>query len=182
MDIEPAAVTEFWTAAGEHRWYAKDDAFDAEVRSCFLEAHEAAARGELWAWEADAEGALALILLLDQVPRNVYRGSAHTFATDGAALLVAERAIARGFDGARADKLRQFFYLPLMHAENLEAQQRCVALFEALRPAFAESLKYAKEHCDIIARFGRFPHRNHVLGRHTTPQEQAYLDSGGFAG
>jgi uncharacterized protein (DUF924 family) len=180
--VDPAPIIAFWSAAGPRRWFAKDEAFDAEIRARFLQAHEAAARGELWAWESGAEGALALILLLDQFPRNLYRDSAHAFATDGAALCVAERAIARGFDALRTDKLPQFFYLPLMHAEDLSVQIRGVALFEALGESFGESLKFAIEHRDIIARFGRFPHRNHTLGRMTTPEERTFLDGGGFAG
>lgn len=182
MDERPAPIIAFWSAAGPNHWFAKDEAFDADIRTRFLRAHEAAARGELWAWEAYADGALALILLLDQFPRNLYRGSAHAFATDGAALCVAERAIVRGVDAARTDALRLFFYLPLMHAENLAAQIRCVALIEALGESFGENIKFAVEHRDIIARFGRFPHRNHLLGRATTPEERAYLDGGGFVG
>ncbi|MFN3892243.1 MAG: DUF924 family protein [Beijerinckiaceae bacterium] len=178
----PSEIVSFWRAAGPPKWYAKDDAFDAEIRARFLLAHEAAARGEIWRWEQTAEGALALLILLDQFPRNLFRGSAHAFATDAAALHVAERSIARDLDTKIAGPLRQFFFLPLMHAEDLAAQRRCVAAFELLGAGFEENLKYAQAHLDIIAQFGRFPHRNAQLGRITTPEEQAFLDSGGFAG
>lgn len=178
----PSQVLSFWRETGPQKWYARDDDLDAAIRARFLPAHEAAARGELWAWEETAEGALALLLLLDQFPRNLFRGSAHAFATDAPALTVADRAIARGLDEQVNGPMRQFFYLPLMHAEEAGAQRRCVAAFEKLGAGFEENLKFARMHLDIIERFGRFPHRNAVLGRITTPQEQAFLDAGGFAG
>lgn len=178
----PADVVAFWSEAGPAKWYVRDEAFDAAIRERFLAAHEAAARGELWGWEDTPEGALALLLLLDQFPRNLFRGSAHAFATDAAALGVADRAIARGFDASVEGPLRQFFYLPLMHAEDLDAQRRCVEAFEKLGAGFENNLKFAIAHLEIIERFGRFPHRNPVLGRITSAQEQAFLDSGGFAG
>ncbi|MDB5571755.1 MAG: hypothetical protein JWN93_2938 [Hyphomicrobiales bacterium] len=176
------AVVAFWREAGAERWYKKDEAFDAELRGRFLAAHEAAARGELWDWEASAEGALALLILLDQMPRNLWRASAHAFATDAAALNVAERAMARGFDAPHFGELRQFFYLPLMHAEDLAAQERCVALFERAGEGFENNLKFAVLHRDIVARFGRFPHRNAALGRLTSEAERLFLNEGGFAG
>lgn len=176
------AIVDFWRKAGPARWYARDEAFDGQMRAQFLEAHESAARAELWDWENDATGALALILLLDQFPRNLFRGSAHAFATDSAALEVAQRAIAAGRDRQIHDMMRQFFYLPFMHAENLAAQERCIALFEPLEDDYSENLKFPRLHRDIIASFGRYPHRNGVLGRRTTLQEQAFLDAGGFAG
>lgn len=178
----PADIVAFWREAGPAKWYVKDDAFDTAIRARFAAAHETAARGLLWGWEDSPEGVLALLLLLDQFPRNLFRGSAHAFATDDAALAVAERAIARGHDTAIDGPLRQFFHLPHMHAENLDAQRRCVAAFERLGPGFEENLAYARAHLDIIERFGRFPHRNAVLGRSTTAEEQAFLDAGGFAG
>lgn len=170
----------FWRAAGSERWFEKDAAFDAEIRRRFLATHEAAARGELTDWEATPAGALALILTLDQFPRNMFRGEARSLATDAQARAAARAALARSFDRQAPADLRTFFYLPLMHAENLADQERCVALYRALGDE--DSLKHAMQHADIIRRFGRFPHRNAVLGRRTTPEEQAFLDAGGFAG
>lgn len=175
----PSDIVRFWSAAGPAAWYKKDAAFDGRCRD-FEAAHHAAARGELSRWEANAEGALALLLLLDQIPRNIFRDSAHAFATDGLAQRIAADAIAVGHDQATPMPLRIFFYMPLEHAEDLAQQDRCVALFEAA--GNAEYLKYAVLHRDIIARFGRFPHRNAMLGRKTTPDEAAFLAEGGFSG
>jgi uncharacterized protein (DUF924 family) len=173
-------VTAFWRAAGPTKWFNKDAGFDHEITARFLAAHEAAAAGRLANWEATPEGALALLLLLDQFPRNMFRGSARAFASDPLARAIAERAIARGFDAAAASTERIFFYLPFMHSENLADQERSRALVRQLGDS--EQEKYAEIHADIIRRFGRFPHRNAVLGRATTPPEQAFLDAGGFAG
>jgi len=177
---DPADIVAFWLDAGPKRWFEKEEAFDAEIRGRFLATHEAAAAGKLSAWADTPDGALALLILLDQFPRNMFRGSARSFATDPAALGVAKAAIARGFDQAMPMPQRQFFYLPLMHSEDLDDQERCVALYRALGDA--DLSKWADLHADIIRRFGRFPHRNAVLGRTTTPEEQAFLDAGGFAG
>ena len=177
--IAPTDILAFWRQAGYDRWYNKDDAFDAEVRHRFLDLWRAAA-GELSSWEASDEGALALTIVLDQFPRNMFRGEARAFSSDAAALAVAQRALARGADARVDPELVQFFYLPFMHSEQLADQLRCVALFR--KTPDGENLKYAEEHADIIRRFGRFPHRNRVLGRATTPEEQAFLDGGGFAG
>jgi uncharacterized protein (DUF924 family) len=180
MSIEaPAAIVAFWRAAGSDRWFKKDLAFDDEIKRRFLSTYEAAAAGKLTDWEQTAEGALALLLLLDQFPRNMFRGEARAFATDPLARAIASRAILNGFDGAFPD-LRNFFYLPFEHSENLADQERCIALNKAVGDA--DGLKWAEIHADIIRRFGRFPHRNAVLGRVTTPDEQAFLDGGGFAG
>ncbi len=173
-------VVAFWMEAGPDKWFKKDAAFDADIRARFLQTFEEAAAGQLGGWESDAQGALALVLLLDQFPRNIFRDDARAFATDAPARGVAERAIARGFDRQVVEKLRGFFYLPFEHSENLADQERCVALTRAL--GNTNLLKWAELHADIIRRFGRFPHRNRVLGRMTTPAEQAFLDSGGFAG
>jgi uncharacterized protein (DUF924 family) len=178
--MSPETLVTFWSEAGPQKWFAKDDAFDADLRTHFEAAHDMAARGGYAEWEERPEGVLALLLLLDQIPRNIYRGSAHAFATDARAREVADRAIAKGFDQNFEPGLRCFFYLPFEHAENAKDQARAVALYEQLGDA--EFLKYAILHRDIIARFGRFPHRNAVLGRVTTPEEQAFLESGGFAG
>ena len=178
--IGPHDVVAFWQAAGAEKWFSKDDALDAAIRARFLAPYEAAVAGKLASWEATAEGALALIIVLDQFSRNMFRGSARTYAADPLARAVADRALARDFDRGVAADLRTFFYLPFMHSEALADQERCVALYRALGDA--ESLRYAENHADIIRRFGRFPHRNAALGRATTPDEQAFLAGGGFAG
>ncbi|UVH54862.1 DUF924 family protein [Variovorax paradoxus] len=172
-------VVDFWREAGPDRWFAKNDAFDAEFATRFSHAHQAAARGELDHWASDAEGALASLVLFDQFPRNTWRGSPHMLATDGKALAVAKQAVESGFDRQCEPMLRRFFYLPFMHSEVLAEQERSVELNAALD---ANTQRYAVLHRDIIARFGRFPHRNRMLGRSTTAEEQKYLDEGGFAG
>ncbi len=174
----PADVVAFWRAAGPEHWFKKDAGFDADVRRRFLKLHEAAAAGKLTDWEASAEGALALLILLDQFPRNMFRGEARAFASDPLARAVASRAILNGFDGAFPD-LRGFFYLPFEHSEDLADQERGLTLYKAIGDA--AGVKWAEIHADIIRRFGRFPHRNAVLGRVSTPEEQKFLDDGGFA-
>ena len=178
--VPPAEIVSFWHEAGYDKWFGPDEAFDQTIRSRFLPAYEAAANGELAAWDESREGALALVILLDQFPRNMFRGDARAYATDAPARAVADRALARGFDQATEPALRQFFYLPFMHSEALADQNRSVRLYEALGEA--EQLRYAREHRDIVQKFGRFPHRNGVLGRAMTAAEQAFLDAGGFAG
>jgi uncharacterized protein (DUF924 family) len=179
-DTTPAEIVTFWREAGPDKWFADDHAFDLTVRSRFLAAHEAAAHGELAAWEDSSEGALALVLLFDQFPRNMFRDEARAFATDAMARAVADRALARGFDQATDPTMRQFFYLPFMHSEAPVDQDRCVGLYEALGDA--EQLRYASEHRDVIRKFGRFPHRNRALGRETTPAEREFLDDDGADG
>ncbi|CAM5186790.1 Putative transmembrane protein OS=Castellaniella defragrans (strain DSM / CCUG 39792 / 65Phen)OX=1437824 GN=BN940_07096 PE=4 SV=1 [Castellaniella denitrificans] len=175
---EPArAVVAFWREAGPGRWFSKDAAFDAEFRERFMDVHFAAARGELEDWLAHPESALALILLLDQYPRNAFRGTGHMFATDGLALACARRALA--FLDRIEPALRGFVCLPFMHAEDLAVQEESVALYEREVPG---SLHWAVEHRDVVRRFGRFPHRNRPLGRDPTPEERRFLDTGGFAG
>lgn len=180
MDMQPAEIIRFWENAGPDKWFAKDEAFDAAIRARFLAAHERAARCEFAHWAASAEGALALLLLLDQFPRNLFRDSPHAFATDGLARQIARAALAQGFDRDVAEPLQSFFYLPFMHSEVAEDQALCVRLCD--RPGLENNHKFALVHLDIIERFGRFPHRNAVMGRVTTAEEQAFLDSGGFAG
>jgi uncharacterized protein (DUF924 family) len=179
MSTQPRDVVTFWRDAGPHRWFRKDAAFDAEFRERFLPAHEAAAAGRLAPWEATAEGALALLLLLDQFPRNAFRDTPRVYATDAQARDVAQRAVERGFDKATEPALRNFFYLPFMHSEQLADQERCV---ELSADAGEETRRYALHHRDIVRRFGRFPHRNAVLGRASTAEEQQFLAEGGFAG
>jgi uncharacterized protein (DUF924 family) len=180
-DIATAAdVLTFWRAAGPEKWFKKDDGFDAAIRQRFLATYEAAAAGGLADWAENAEGALALLLVLDQFPRNMFRNDARAFAADALARAVAARAIERGFDREIAMPERAFFYLPFEHSEALADQERCVALSRATGDA--ETVKWAELHADIIRRFGRFPHRNKALGRTTTADEQAFLDGGGFGG
>lgn len=167
-----AVIVAFWEAAGPARWFAKDEDFDAKIRARYLELTERAARGELDAWKDEREGSLALLLLLDQFPRNLFRGQARAFAADAKALEIARHAVAQGFDMACDRPLRTFFYLPWMHSEKIEDQRRCL---ELAKNATESTQRAAREHCDIIERFGRFPHRNATLGRATTPQEKAFL-------
>ena len=179
-DPSPADVIAFWREAGPDRWFTKDAAFDEDIRRRFLDLHEQAAAGKLTRWEQSAGGALALLILLDQFPRNMFRGDARAFATDPLARAIAAGALIRGFDAQAPDGMRGFFYLPFEHSEDLADQERGIAFYKAAGDA--DGLKWAKIHADIIRRFGRFPHRNAVLGRVTTPEEQAFLDGGGFAG
>ena len=178
--IPPSDIIAFWREAGPKKWFGGDPAFDALIQDRFGETHLAAARGDLADWENTAEGALALLLLVDQFPRNLYRHSAHAFATDEMARSIAGRALARDFDAQTSADLRAFFYLPFEHHENAASQAQAVALFEKLGDKMG--LEYAQLHADLIARFGRFPHRNAVMGRISTPDEIAYLAQGGFAG
>jgi uncharacterized protein (DUF924 family) len=177
---EPTEVLAFWRAAGPDKWYKKDSDFDAEITRRFLPTYEAAITGKLSHWEDTPEGALALVIVFDQFTRNMFRGSARTFAADALARAAADRAIRRGFDQRIATVERQFLYIPFEHSEDASDQQRSLTLFRANDDA--EALKWAELHADIIRRFGRFPHRNAILGRTTTAEEQAFLDSGGFAG
>jgi uncharacterized protein (DUF924 family) len=183
MSIEPPLpheIVAFWRECGHAKWFGKSDAFDAELRERFEGLHFAASRGELSHWAETAEGSLALLILLDQVPRNIFRGSAHSYATDPLARSIADAAIARGQDVEMDPELRPFFYLPFEHSEAMADQDRNMVLCTALGDA--ETLKWAKIHHDIIRRFGRFPHRNAALGRVTTAEEAEFLEGGGFAG
>ena len=172
-----ADIVAFWREAGMAKWFGGGAAFDEECRSRLLGEHFAASRREFDHWVDDAEGALALLLLLDQIPRNVFRGSAHSYATDPLALHYADRAIAAGLEDLVDPELRLFLYLPFEHSEAMADQDRAVALLTAL--GNDNLLGYAKAHHDVIVQFGRFPHRNAALGRSSTPDEQAWLDAGG---
>ena len=176
--ITPSSVVAFWKEAGPRKWYAKDEAFDREFRDAGRALHWAAARRELDDWIETAEGALALMILLDQYPRNSFRGTAHQFATDGLGLMFARQAWDRGWPRTFDPDVRQFFVTPFEHSEDLADQDTAVALSADM----PEVLKFAHMHRDIIVRFGRFPHRNRALGRETTAEEQAFLDGGGFGG
>jgi uncharacterized protein (DUF924 family) len=179
-EISPTDIITFWREAGNERWWKKDDAFDAEIRARYLQLWETARAGGLQSWRASDDGLLALTIVLDQFPRNMFRADARTYATDALAREVASQAIAAGTDQRVDPVLRQFLYMPFMHSEVLVDQERCVALFRAVGDP--ENAKYADGHADIIRRFGRFPHRNKILGRDSTDAEQTFLDQGGFSG
>jgi uncharacterized protein (DUF924 family) len=178
-------ILSFWFGDGsdpehERRWFAQDAAFDQACSAGFLADHQRAAVGELDSWKETPSGALALILLLDQFPRNIFRGSPRAFATDPKARATAKEAITRGFDLALPPARRSFIYIPLQHSENLDDQRESVRLFHKLAaedPAMAGYVKYADDHLEVIRRFGRFPHRNAVLGRVSTPDEIAFQSS-----
>jgi uncharacterized protein (DUF924 family) len=159
-------VLAFWRNAGSAKWFAKDAAFDAEIAARFLSTYEAAAAGLLTAWEVTPDGALALVIVLDQFPRNMFRASAR--AADPLARAVAGRALARGFDQLIPASERMFFYLPFEHSEAITDQERATALFSS--HGDEDLLRWAQLHADIMRRFGRFPHRNAMLGRVTTPE------------
>jgi uncharacterized protein (DUF924 family) len=167
-------VLEFWFGDDARAsWFHSSPAFDQTVRKRFGELFARAATGELAAWEASAEGCLALCILLDQMPRNMFRGEPRAFATDDKALAVAEHALAEGFDRDLTGEQKQFLYLPFMHSENLANQLRALALFES--GGMPQNRRFAEEHVAIIRRFGRFPHRNAIFGRPSTEAEAQYL-------
>lgn len=176
--MTPATVLDFWfDPATKPHWFVKSDAFDHGVAERLGALLEQAAAGALDHWAETPEGLLALVILLDQVPRNVHRGTPAAFATDAKALALAERAVAQGLDKAVEPARRLFLYLPFEHAENLAAQEQAVALFATTGDA--EYLDYAIRHRDVIARFGRFPHRNAILGRTSTTEELEFLEQPG---
>jgi uncharacterized protein (DUF924 family) len=172
-------VVEFWKQAGPNLWFAKDPAFDRRFRERFLSLYEAAARRELSSWLDTPDGALGLCILLDQFPRNSFRGTPRMYATDALAREVATAAIGAGHDRALPHPLALFLYLPFGHSEDLADQARSVDLARRLGEPH---LSHAEHHRDLVKRFGRFPHRNKILGRPTRPEEQRYLDEGGFQG
>ncbi len=179
IPADATAIVGFGRDAGPKMWFAKDLAFDRLFRDRFLFLHDAAANGMLDAWLDAPQSALALVILLDQFPRNAFRGTLHMYRTDGRARDVAAIAVAKGFDRLVEDELALFFYLPFAHSENLADQDRSVTLCARLaEPSPANS----RRHRDIVSRFGRFPHRNAILGRSMKPGEQDYLDNGGYAG
>lgn len=172
-------VMAFWKEAGPEKWFDKDAQFDATFHDRFRDLHFGAARRELETWLQNDEDSLALLLLLDQFPRNCFRGTAHMYATDPLARHYTQEALRRGHDRTIDPELRIFFYLSLMHSENLGDQHLCCKLCE---PVGEQYLPFAIEHRDIIERFGRFPHRNEILLRDSTDEEKLFLEEGGFAG
>ncbi|WP_278069206.1 DUF924 family protein [Brevundimonas sanguinis] len=178
--LTPAEVVAFWTEAGPEKWFAKDAAFDRAFTELCRDSHFAAAARQLDHWLETPDAALALIILLDQLPRNAFRDTAHMFATDPLAVAFAKKAIERGHDRQVAKELRPFMLMPLMHSESLEDQDHLLALLDEATEA--QTYKFAVIHRDIIARFGRFPHRNDCLGRVTSAEEAAFLSAGGFSG
>lgn len=177
---DPQTIVDFWREAGPERWFGKDAAFDETIRQRYGDLYEMAARGELDHWAENANGALALIILLDQFPRNMFRDTPLAFATDGKALAIARQALSRGDHEIVAEDVNQFLAMPFMHSEVHADQEACVAWME--RIGDERNVAFAEEHRDIIAKFGRFPHRNAILGREPAEAEKAYLDQGGFAG
>ncbi len=179
--MDPDVVLTFWFGSGPRHdrpeWFGKDPAFDADVRARFGAAIELAIGGGYREWEAAAQGALARVLLLDQMTRNAFRDTPRAFAGDAEALATARRAVQRGFDRELEPLERQFMYLPFEHAESAAAQQEALALFGALarETGSSDTLEWARRHAAIIARFGRYPHRNAILGRESTPEEIAFL-------
>lgn len=171
--IRAETLLAFWREAGPDRWFEADPDFDAACGERFLPDYRRAARDELCGWEEEPDGALALVLLLDQIPRNVFRRTARAWATDDGALDIARRAIRRGFDTSVDPTLRRFLYLPFSHSEDIDVQDEGVALTEAAGDA--DALRWARHHRAIVARFGRFPHRNDPLGRSSTSEELTFL-------
>ena len=181
MSVTPREIVDFWSkVVGESRWYAVELALDDLIRQTYEKVWHEARAGVSSAWEDTAEGALALLIVLDQFPRNMFRNDPRAYSSDARACDVAGKAIDRGAAARIAPDLREFLYMPFMHSEQLADQLRCVGLFR--ETGNTENLEYAELHADIIRRFGRFPHRNRVLGRMTTSDEQAFLDGGGFSG
>lgn len=178
--MTPNDVTSFWLEAGENRWFTKDAAFDGALRVRFGGAAAEARNGAFDRWGETPEGALGLIILLDQVPRNIHRGSPLAFASDARALKVAKQSIGRGYHWRLPAPRAMWLLMPFEHSESIDDQWRCLSLFQSL--GLNEMAHWAKLHLDIIARFGRFPHRNAVLGRKSNPAEIAFLKAGGFSG
>ncbi|MEM9677865.1 MAG: DUF924 family protein [Pseudomonadota bacterium] len=172
-------VIHFWRALEPKARFSRDDALDTQIREKFEATYNAAAAGQLDVWALAPESALALIIVLDQFSRNLHRDDPRAFASDDKTLGIVNSVMAAGLDRQMPEDLVSFCYMPLMHQENLAAQHRCVE--QMTRLGLENETKYAKIHLDVIERFGRFPHRNPALGRTTTPEEQAFLDAGGFS-
>lgn len=177
--VTPQDVIQFWCYDCQPEdWYKQDEAFDAQIRERFGDAVVQAQNGGFKDWEDSREGVFALIILLDQFSRNIFRGDAQSFAGDARARDLSRLAVERGYDMATPIPERQFFLMPLMHSEELSDQDDCI--IQMAEKMGEKSALHARVHREIIARFGRFPYRNDALGRDTTPEEQAFLDGGGY--
>ncbi|WP_341209085.1 DUF924 family protein [uncultured Sphingomonas sp.] len=177
VDSAAREVHEFWFGLTTAQQFAKDDALDAAIRDRFGALHERVLASGAAEWRDDPGRLLAAVIVLDQFSRNLFRGQAAAFAADPLARELTELAIARGWDAEMTKEERVFLYMPLMHAEDAEGQAKSVAMFEAL--GIEENIKFARDHAEVFARFGRFPSRNAALGRATTEAERAYLEAGG---
>ena len=174
--MNPGEVLDFWFGQDRKAWFEKSPAFDETIRTRFLALYENALRGGLADWQMAPKSCLALVILLDQFPRNMFRGTARAFATDAMALAAARHALSMGFDRGLSVDERTFLYLPFEHSESLADQEQCC---ELMKPLGEELLRYALRHKEIIERFGRFPHRNAALGRVNTPEETEFLKQPG---
>lgn len=169
-------VLAFWfEETAPAQWFQKSDSFDQDIRERFFVTYEMAAGGLCREWAKDPEGALALCLVLDQFPRHMFRNDSRAFETDSLALLIAKEAVHKGFDQVLSARKRRFLYLPFHHSEDIRDQERSVSLYESMKDEDPLSYDHARRNLEIVRRFGRFPKRNAVLGRKTTPEERAYL-------
>ena len=180
MNLQPEDILSFWRGAGPSLWWKKDASFDSDIADKFGELHSRASIGGLDHWAELPHGALALVIVLDQFSRNMYRNDPRAFAQDERCVQIVKSAMKTGIDRQTPADLSAFFYMPLMHSESLEDQQLC--LQEMQRMGAKENIPHAITHLEIIQKFGRFPHRNSVLKRDTTLAERDFLESGGFSG
>ena len=170
-------IIRFWfEETSPRQWFQKDDSFDTEIRERFLVTYEMARKDLCADWTRDCDGVLALCLLLDQFPRNMFRDNPKAFETDGKILLIVKEALHKGFVALLNPVKRKFMYMPFMHSENLSDQRKSVSLFEMMKDDDPLSYEYALKHLEVIEKFGRFPHRNQVLGRSSTAEEENYLE------
>ena len=169
-------ILDFWFVETQpQQWFQVNEEFDRTIIARFSEPYEMAARGEFDDWQKNADGALALCILLDQMPRNMFRGTPKAFDTDKKALIVSKYAISKGLDQVLPLQKRRFIYLPFEHSENMNDQHRCVELFEKIKEDDPLGYEYAVRHLDVIEKYGRFPHRNKILNRENTSEEDEYL-------
>lgn len=179
IDLEKDILNFWFEETKAQQWFQVNPDFDDDIRERYEDAYDKASRGIFDDWRTDSDGCLALCLLLDQFPRNMYRGTPKAFATDGKALVVAKFALSKGFDQVLSPIKRRFLYLPFEHSENLNDQKKCVELFEKMKKDDPLGYDYALRHLKVIEQFARFPHRNAILGRMNTPEEEEYLAQGG---